>query len=135
MTGARTATNGSTGARAGGARQTCRTYGSINQSQYVDALKQVHDMLANQDIKVWAGLTNGSALDTTKLAPSFVDYVLGQLVTQFGIGHASLATAGWKIYTTLDYNLENTSRRTSTTTSTSPTRHPRRTYSAVEVLQ
>ena len=61
------------------------TYGSITQSQYDDALKQVHDMLANQQILQWAGLTNGSALDTTKLAPSFVDYVLDQLITQFGI--------------------------------------------------
>jgi membrane peptidoglycan carboxypeptidase len=86
--------------------QSMQTYGSISNSQYLDALNQVHDILVNQDIKHWAGLTNGSATDTTKLAPSFVDDVLGQLVNQFGFSADTLPTAGLRVYTTLDYNLE-----------------------------
>ena len=97
------------------------TYGSITESQYDDALKQVHDMLANQQVLQWAGLTNGSALDTTKLAPSFVDYVLDQLVTQFGVDDKSLATAGWKFTPHSTSSWSNTLSRTSTTISTSIT--------------
>lgn len=82
------------------------TYGNITQSQYDDALSQVRDMLINQQIQHWSGITNGSALDTTKRAPSFVDYVISQLQDQFGIDPNSLATAGWSVYTTLDYKLD-----------------------------
>jgi membrane peptidoglycan carboxypeptidase len=86
--------------------QSMETYGSITHAQYLDALNQVHDILVNQDIKHWAGLTNGSAVDTTKLAPSFVDYILDTVLPQqFGIDPGSLTTAGWKIYTTLDLKL------------------------------
>ena len=81
-------------------------YGAITQDQYLTALNQVHDMFVNHDIKDWAGVDNGSALDTVKRAPGFVDYVIQQLQDQFGVDPASLATAGWKIYTTLDLKLE-----------------------------
>ncbi|HKW23335.1 MAG TPA: transglycosylase domain-containing protein, partial [Ktedonobacterales bacterium] len=87
--------------------QSMETYHSITHAQYLDALNQVHDILVHQDIKHWAGLTNGSSLDTTKLAPSFVDYITQTVLPQeFGISPDSLPTAGWRIYTTLDYNLE-----------------------------
>jgi membrane peptidoglycan carboxypeptidase len=81
-------------------------YGTISQAQHDDALQQVHDMLANQQIQHWAGISNGSAADTTKLAPSFVNYVIDQVSQQFGINPDSLATAGWHIYTTLDLKLD-----------------------------
>ncbi len=85
--------------------QSMQTYGSITNDQYLNALNQVHDILVNQEIDHWAGLTNGSAVDTTKRAPSFVDFVIDQLQTEFGVDPTSLATAGWKIYTTLDLKL------------------------------
>ncbi|MGE5334416.1 MAG: transglycosylase domain-containing protein, partial [Nitrososphaerota archaeon] len=50
-------------------------YGDITQDQYQNALSQVRNMLINHDVKEWAGVSNGSAIDTTKRAPSFVDYV------------------------------------------------------------
>ena len=83
-------------------------YGAITQDQYLTALNQVHDMFVNHDIKDWAGVDNGSALDTVKRAPSFVDYILTEVLPeQFGISDPNtLATAGWKIYTTLDLKLE-----------------------------
>ncbi|HET9980103.1 MAG TPA: transglycosylase domain-containing protein, partial [Ktedonobacterales bacterium] len=88
--------------------QSMLTYQSITQDQYDTALNQVHDMLVNHDIKDWAGVDNGSALDTIKRAPSFVDYILTEVLPeQFGISDpTTLATAGWKIYTTLDLKLE-----------------------------
>ncbi|HEX5440127.1 MAG TPA: transglycosylase domain-containing protein, partial [Ktedonobacterales bacterium] len=87
--------------------QSMNTYGSITDSQYLDALNQVHNILVNHEIKHWAGVANGSSLDTTKLAPSFVDYITRTVLPQeFGIDPDSLPTAGWRIYTTLDYNLE-----------------------------
>jgi membrane peptidoglycan carboxypeptidase len=86
--------------------QSMQNYGSITNDQYLNALNQVHDMLVNQDIKHWAGLTNGSATDTTKLAPSFVDEVLDELVNQFGFNADTLPSAGLRVYTTLDYTLE-----------------------------
>ena len=86
--------------------QSMNNYGTITDSQYLDALNQVKDILVNQEIKHWAGLTDGSAADTTKLAPSFVDEVLNELVNQFGFSADTLPTAGLRVYTTLDYKLE-----------------------------
>ncbi|HKT38077.1 MAG TPA: transglycosylase domain-containing protein, partial [Ktedonobacterales bacterium] len=86
--------------------QSMNNYGTITDSQYLDALNQVKDILVNQEIKHWAGLTDGSAADTTKLAPSFVDEVLNELVNQFGFNADTLPTAGLRVYTTLDYKLE-----------------------------
>lgn len=83
-----------------------KTYGDISDSQYSDALKQVQNILVNHEIKQWAGLANGSVVDTTKRAPSFVDYITQTVLPeQFGIDPDSLATAGWRIYTTLDYKM------------------------------
>ncbi len=88
--------------------QSMNTYGSITDSQYLDALNQVKSILVNHDIKDWAGLTNGSAVNTTKVAPSFVDYILETVLPQqFGIDPTNLSTAGWKVYTTLDLKLNN----------------------------
>jgi membrane peptidoglycan carboxypeptidase len=86
--------------------QSMNTYGAISDSQYLDALNQVKDILVNQQIKHWAGVNDGSASDTTKLAPSFVDEVLNELVNQFGFDADTLPTAGLRVYTTLDYKLE-----------------------------
>jgi membrane peptidoglycan carboxypeptidase len=83
-----------------------KTYGDISDSQYLDGLKQVQNILVNHEIKQWAGLANGSVVDTTKRAPSFVDYITQTVLPeQFGIDPDSLATAGWRIYTTLDYKM------------------------------
>src|SRR6185312_6048402 len=87
--------------------QAMENYQSITQDQYLNALNQVHDILVNQDIKEWAGLTNGSATNTTKLAPGFVDEVLDELVNQFGFNADTLPTAGLHVYTTLDLKLNN----------------------------
>ncbi|HEX5441958.1 MAG TPA: transglycosylase domain-containing protein, partial [Ktedonobacterales bacterium] len=87
--------------------QSMNQYGAISDDQYQNALKQVQDMLVNHDIKHWAGVANGSALDTTRKAPSFVDYIMQTVLPQqFGVDPNNLATAGWKIYTTLDYKLQ-----------------------------
>ncbi len=84
--GASWATNGSSGGARGWCCRACRLMGRSPIDQYLNALNQVHDMLANQDIKHWAGVTNGSAIDTTKLAPSFVDYMTRTVLPQeFGI--------------------------------------------------
>ncbi|HEU5349560.1 MAG TPA: transglycosylase domain-containing protein [Ktedonobacterales bacterium] len=80
------------------------TYGDITEDQYRNALDQVRNMLINHEVKEWAGISNGSAIDTTKRAPSFVDYVIDQLQKQFGV--TDLETAGWRVYTTLDYKLD-----------------------------
>jgi membrane peptidoglycan carboxypeptidase len=80
-------------------------YGHINHAQYLDAMNQIHEMLVNQDVKTWAGVANGSSIDNTKLAPGFVDYVRDELQNEFGVPLDSQATAGWRVYTTLDYDL------------------------------
>lgn len=79
--------------------------GTFTSADYTTALKQIQDMLVNQQIYHWAGRSDGSAVTALKLAPSFVDYVVEQLATQFGI--TNLETGGYRIYTTLDLNLNN----------------------------
>lgn len=81
-------------------------YGDITQQQYDQSLQEVHDMLQNQQVKHWAGQKNGSVTNTVKNAPHFVDYVLDELANQWGVDVGNLATAGWKIVTTLDLSLD-----------------------------
>jgi membrane peptidoglycan carboxypeptidase len=78
--------------------------GTFTQDDFNTAMQQVQQMLEQQQIFHWAGRNNGSAVNGIKLAPSFVDYVVQQLGDNWGI--ANLETGGYKIWTTLDYNLE-----------------------------
>ena len=75
--------------------------------------KQTHDqvvqMLVNEQIYYEKGLSEGTINSqvATKKAPHFVDYVMGQLETEFGMGTPdNVAAAGLSVYTTLDLNLE-----------------------------
>jgi membrane peptidoglycan carboxypeptidase len=72
-------------------------------------LAQVDKILINQQIYHWKGLSEGTTNSevATKKAPSFVDAVITQLLTDFGLSdETQLANAGLKVYTTLDWNLE-----------------------------
>ncbi|HEY7833767.1 MAG TPA: transglycosylase domain-containing protein [Ktedonobacterales bacterium] len=83
--------------------------GDINQATYDQTVAQDVSILENQQIYYEKGVTQGTtnSLDATKKAPNFVDYVLGQLETQYGLGDLNtVAAAGLSVYTTLDYNLE-----------------------------
>ncbi|MGH2514334.1 MAG: transglycosylase domain-containing protein, partial [Ktedonobacterales bacterium] len=79
--------------------------GTFTQADVQPALDEVKNILVNQQIYHWAGQSNGSATNEgIKRAPHFVDYVVQQLADQWGI--TDLETGGYKIYTTLDYNLQ-----------------------------
>src|SRR5579859_2849589 len=79
--------------------------GTFTQADVQPALDEVQNILINQQIYHWAGQSNGSATNEgIKRAPHFVDYVVQQLANLWGI--SDLETGGYKIYTTLDYNLE-----------------------------
>ena len=78
----------------------------ITQTEASAALQQVHDILLRHEVQHWASVEKASPADATKKAPHFVDYVLEELYTDFGIDPASLATRDWSIYTTLDLNLD-----------------------------
>jgi membrane peptidoglycan carboxypeptidase len=81
-------------------------YGDITQAQRDQALQQVHDILLNHEVKHWAGLNTGSAADTTKKAPHFVDYVEQEIYQELGVDPDQLAAKGWTVYTTLDLTLD-----------------------------
>lgn len=79
--------------------------GQLTDADMAQAKSDLISMLSNQQIYHWAGRSNGAASNgTTKLAPHFVDYVVQQLADNWGI--TDLETGGYKIYTTLDYNLQ-----------------------------
>lgn len=83
--------------------------GDITKPVYDQTRQQVIDMLVNEQIYYEKGLSEGTINSqvATKKAPHFVDYVLGQLETQFGMGTLdNVAAAGLSVYTTLDLNLE-----------------------------
>jgi membrane peptidoglycan carboxypeptidase len=80
-------------------------YGDITQAQEDDALAQIHDWLINQTILSGAGVQAAQAqgaANAVNLAPHFVEYVLNELADG---GITDLATAGLRIYTTLDLSL------------------------------
>jgi membrane peptidoglycan carboxypeptidase len=78
----------------------------MTQADHDQAVRELQDMLVNQKIytiDTYSKSTDsGSALD---LAPHFVDYVVQELANEWGV--SALETAGLKIYTTLDLNLNN----------------------------
>ncbi len=80
-------------------------YGDITQAQYNTALAQVHDMLVNQTIGHWMGVSAGSAekANSTNLAYHFVKFVTDELANDYGV--TDLGSAGLRVYTTLDLNL------------------------------
>jgi membrane peptidoglycan carboxypeptidase len=83
--------------------------GHLSQPAADKALKEVHQMLVDETIYHWKGESEGNIHSqvTTKRAPHFVDYVIQQMISEFGYpDEKSLAAADLKIYTTLDYNLE-----------------------------
>ncbi|MEO7000671.1 MAG: transglycosylase domain-containing protein, partial [Ktedonobacterales bacterium] len=81
-------------------------YGDTTRAQADAALQEVHDILLKHEVQHWAVLGGSDAFGTTKIAPGFVDYVTGVLADQFGIDLTDPATPGYKIWTTLDYHLE-----------------------------
>lgn len=78
--------------------------GWINKATRDNSLNEVLSILQNHKIYSHAGSTTFSSSGATKLAPHFVDYVMQELQTQFGI--QDVADAGIKVYTTLDLNLD-----------------------------
>src|SRR5262249_10947720 len=78
----------------------------ITQAEADVALGQVDDMLLTHQVKHWASVEKPSPVDASKKAPHFVDYVLQELYTDYGIDPALLATRDWSIYTTLDLSLD-----------------------------
>lgn len=86
-------------------------YGDISQSQYDTALNQVKTILVNQGVKDWrTSNSSGAVRGVLKRAPSFVDYIMQQLRDDFNVARPE--TAGLKVYTTLDYNLQQTAEST-----------------------
>ena len=80
----------------------------FTDAQYAAAKTEVLNILENQQVEHYAGLSTGAAADQqngTDLAPHFVQYVSEILADQFGIDH--LESAGLRIYTTLDLSLQN----------------------------
>ncbi|MGZ6322345.1 MAG: transglycosylase domain-containing protein, partial [Ktedonobacterales bacterium] len=71
-------------------------------TQESDALTKVRDALEKQTIRKGVN-TAVNGVTTDNKAPHFVQYVIDTLRDQFGIDH--LESAGLKIYTTLDLNL------------------------------
>ncbi|HEV2235802.1 MAG TPA: transglycosylase domain-containing protein [Ktedonobacterales bacterium] len=83
--------------------------GHLSESAKTTALNQVQTMLEQEQIYHWKGQSDGNIHSQvgTKRAPHFVDYVIQELIAQFGFpDEKSIAAADLKIYTTLDYNLE-----------------------------
>jgi membrane peptidoglycan carboxypeptidase len=80
-------------------------YQDISDKDYADAKTQLHDLLTEQKVYHQAGPVNttGNGQDFGKRAPLFVDYILDQLVRDYGIENPE--RAGLRIYTTLDYNI------------------------------
>ena len=82
------------------------TFHALTDDQYNAAAAEVQTMLEQQQIYDYSqiGATHDVGLSLNR-APHFVDYVVNQLADQFGV--SSLETAGLKVYTTLDLNLNN----------------------------
>jgi membrane peptidoglycan carboxypeptidase len=80
-------------------------YQDISDKDYADAKTQLHDILTEQKVYHQAGPVNstGNGQDFGKRAPLFVDYILDQLVRDYGVENPE--RAGLRIYTTLDYNI------------------------------
>ena len=81
-------------------------YSDITQAQYDQALQEIHTILLQHKVYHWAGVAGGDAFGTLKEAPGFVDYVTDVLYRDYNIDLNDPATSGLKIWTTLDYNLE-----------------------------
>jgi membrane peptidoglycan carboxypeptidase len=88
-----------------------RSYGtdsstSLSDSDYNQAVAELQDMLVSQKIYHWKGINPDvtAAADAQNLAPHFVQYVVDQLSSQFGL--TDLGSAGVRVYTTLDYHLQ-----------------------------
>jgi membrane peptidoglycan carboxypeptidase len=87
----------------GGAGAYCQP---ITQAEYNTAIPEVQTMLEQQQVYDYSQIS--STHDTglsLNLAPHFVDYVVNELSDKYGVN--SLETAGLKVYTTLDLNLNN----------------------------
>jgi len=83
--------------------------GHITKQQHDDAAQKIHDCLVSQCVGHWLffqaqGSTTASQDVVPKLAPNFVDYVLNQLVHDFGV--TDPAHTALRVYTTLDYSLQ-----------------------------
>ena len=78
--------------------------GWIDQATYNKSLAEVLSILQNHKIYSHAGSTTFSSSGATKQAPHFVDYVMQELQSQFGI--QDVPDAGIKVYTTLDLDLD-----------------------------
>jgi membrane peptidoglycan carboxypeptidase len=80
-------------------------YQDISDKDYANAKTELHDILTGQKVYHQAGSINttGNGQDFGKRAPLFVDYILDQLVRDYGIENPE--RAGLRIYTTLDDNI------------------------------
>jgi membrane peptidoglycan carboxypeptidase len=86
-----------------------RIAGYISQDTETTTLAQIDSMLTNEQIYHWKGLSQGTtnSEESIKKAPHFVDYVINQLIQNYGmIDPDTVAAAGLAVYTTLDYNFE-----------------------------
>jgi membrane peptidoglycan carboxypeptidase len=89
-----------------------RSYGvadgttSLSSADYDHAVAELTDMLITQKIYHWKGVSPTTAAQSTadNLAPHFVQYVVDDLATNYGL--TDLGSAGLRVYTTLDYNLQ-----------------------------
>jgi membrane peptidoglycan carboxypeptidase len=86
-------------------------YDAQGNKQYVspgDLSNYTAQMLSQKNSKgqllnIFANQYQGAANASQKLAPFFVDYVIQQMAQYFPNGEEGFATAGWNVYTTLDY--------------------------------
>lgn len=83
--------------------------GDLSEQAKTQTVDQVIQILENQQIYHLKGLSEGTTAseEAVKKAPHFVDYVIDQLISEFGFAdQKQVAAAGFSVYTTLDYNLE-----------------------------
>ena len=80
-------------------------YNYIDDATFNSSLKEVYNILLNHKVGSHLGGSAAATFGVTKLAPHFVDYILNTVLPdQFGLQDAGID--GYKIYTTLDLNLD-----------------------------
>jgi membrane peptidoglycan carboxypeptidase len=77
---------------------------AATMNAYTQAMLTAQDPKTKLPLNIYPNAYQGSATTSSvKLAPFFVDWVIQQLSQYFPDGAEGFATAGWNVYTTLDY--------------------------------
>lgn len=74
-----------------------------DMSAYSTQMLTAQDPKTKQLLNIFASQYQGGTNASQKLAPYFVDYVIQQMSQYFPNGEEGFASAGWNVYTSLDY--------------------------------